>query len=154
MQQKALEHFAVNGWAMSKRKTTMERFVRIFCAMLMLSLGFAHKPVDAAITAPVLDESYRLPDGTFAEICFGHAEGEASATDAGHGDTSGHLDISGKLFCEACLLASSILLPLPDGETWLVTSFVWLDNRPATERVLADTTIAERSRARAPPFFI
>lgn len=140
---------------MNKRSKSIERFVRIFCAMLMLSLGFAHKPVEAAIAEPVLDESYRLPDGTFAEICFGHdGEGAPSATVGHAGDPAGHLDISGKLFCEACLLASSILLPLPDSEAWLVTSFTWLDNTPAPQRFLADTTVLERSRARAPPFFI
>lgn len=140
---------------MSKKMKTIERFVRIFCAVLMLSLGFAHKPVEAAIPTAAFDESYRLPDGTFAEICFGHAEQGSSVDSAGHaGDASGHLDISGKLFCEACLLASSILLPLPDTETWLLTSFVWLDNILHSERFLPDTTVPEKSRARAPPVFI
>lgn len=140
---------------MSKRMKAIERFVRIFCAMLMLSLGFAHKPVEAAAPTAAMDESYRLPDGTFAEICFGHGEDDAAVADVGHrGDTSGHLDISGKLFCEACLLASSILLPLPDSETWLLTSFTWLDNSARTVRYLPDATVLERARARAPPLFI
>lgn len=71
----------------------------------MLSLGFAHKPALAAAPAVLLDESYRLPDGTFAEICLGHSGGvNASHPNDGPAHSSDAI-----LFCEACLLASSIL---------------------------------------------
>ena len=67
-----------------RRLAELEKMLRIFCAALMLSLGFAHKPALAVSSQVVLDESYRLPDGTFAEICFGHGDGvNASHTKEG-----------------------------------------------------------------------
>ncbi|MDS7596960.1 hypothetical protein [Agrobacterium tumefaciens] len=122
--------------------------LRIVCAALMLSLGFAHKPFAAPPPQPVLDEAYRMPDGTFAEICFGHDD-EGSAVGHAPGD-AGH---SGDaiLFCEACLLASSILIPCPDAESWLKTDFVWLENRLSAEWRFLGLRSLEKPKARGPP---
>lgn len=121
--------------------------LRIFCATLMLSLGFAHKPALATTPDVVLDESYRLPDGTFAEICLGHANGESAAhTKDGPAHSSDAI-----LFCEACLLASSILLPMPDTESWLKTEFAWLDNRLSAEWSFRPVLTIQKPAARGPP---
>lgn len=125
----------------------MEKMLRIFCATLMLSLGFAHKPALAAAPAVALDESYRLPDGTFAEICLGHGNGvNASHTREGPAHSGDAI-----LFCEACLLASSILLPMPDTAGWLKTEFAWLDNRLPAEWSFRSVLTIQKPAARGPP---
>ena len=133
---------------MTIRPTSAETFLRIICAALMLSLGFAHKPINAAPMTAVQDEAYRLPDGTFAEICFGHAGGVTSV--GGHG-LPGHPDIAASLFCEACLLSSSILIPAPDAGSWLRTEFSWLVNTLTSEHAFDEVSRTDRAKARAPP---
>ncbi|NTB97790.1 hypothetical protein FY140_15730 [Agrobacterium tumefaciens] len=130
-----------------RRLMGMEKMLRIFCATLMLSLGFAHKPALAAAPAVALDESYRLPDGTFAEICLGHGNGvNASHTREGPVHSGDAI-----LFCEACLLASSILLPMPDTAGWLKTEFAWLDNRLPAEWSFRSVLTIRKPAARGPP---
>lgn len=125
----------------------LEKMLRIFCATLMLSLGFAHKPALAVSPQVVLDESYRLPDGTFAEICLGHVGGvNASHTKDGPAHSGDAI-----LFCEACLLASSILLPMPDMEGWLKKEFAWLDNRLSAEWSVHSVLTIQQPSARGPP---
>lgn len=119
----------------------------IFCAALMLSLGFAHKPALAVNPQVVLDESYRLPDGTFPEICLGHVGG----VNASHSKDGPAHSGDAILFCEACLLASSILLPMPDTEGWLKTEFAWLDNRPSAEWSFRSVLTIQKPAARGPP---
>jgi hypothetical protein len=130
-----------------RRLTGIEKMLRIFCAILMLSLGFAHRPALAAAPAVALDESYRLPDGTFAEICLGHGSG-VNASHAKEGPAHSGDAI---LFCEACLLASSILLPVPDKESWLKTEFAWLENRPSTDWRFHPVPTIRKPVARGPP---
>lgn len=134
---------------MSKKTAPSIKLLRILCATLMLSLGFAHKPAVAiAATSVALDESYRLPDGSFAEICEGHT-GVQTAHERGRAN---HSDMP-SLFCEACLLASSILLPAPDANSWVRTQFAWLLNRPNLVVAAARHVDDQRPRARAPPSF-
>ena len=135
--------------SMSKQPTLATRLLRIFCATLMLSLGFAHKPAVAiAATTVAFDEAYRLPDGSFAEICEGHA-GVQIAHEKGRSDHSG---IS--LFCEACLLASSILLPTPDTNSLVRAHFAWLDNRPTLPVAIVHHVDGQSPKARAPPAYL
>ncbi len=130
-----------------RRLTGVEKMLRIFCAMLMLSLGFAHKPALAAAPAVALDESYRLPDGTFAEICLGHSGG----VDASHAKDGPAHSSDAILFCEACLLASSILVPAPDATSWLRNEFAWLDNRLSAEWNFLSVLPIRKPSARGPP---
>lgn len=135
---------------MRKQPKFATQLLRVFCATLMLSLGFAHKPV-AAMAAPsvAFDEAYRLPDGSFTEICEGHA-----GVDTTH--PPGKTDHSGmpSLFCEACLLASSILVPTPDTHAWERAHFAWLDNRPTLDVAVVRHVDDQRPKARAPPIFL
>lgn len=131
---------------MNKRATTAERLLRMLCAVVMLSLGFAHKPV-VAVAAPViaLDEAYRLPDGSFAEICAAHSDIEAHA--------KGKTDHRGMIWplCEACLLAASILLPTPDTTSWARADIASLDNAPVPYQAVPHDVERQRPKARAPP---
>lgn len=120
----------------------MGAVLRMFCAVLMLSLGFAHKPVQAAPVA-LFDEAYRLPDGTFAEICSEHLPKQSQ-----HGKHEG----GAILFCEACLLASSIMLPTPFGDEGFNPSPASLENALRQLRETIRLSDLRTNRARGPPF--
>jgi len=127
----------------SNRAKTIESVLRIVCAVLMLSLGFAHKPVQAAPVA-AFDEAYRLPDGTFAEICSEHL----SQNQSQHGKHKG----GAILFCEACLLASSILLPTPLGDDCLKPNPASLENALLRQQETVKRSDLRTNRARGPPY--
>lgn len=133
-------------FCMSTGPKRVDSMLRIVCAALMLSLGFAHKPVLAAPLV-TLDESYRLPDGTFAEICSEHLSGKPSS----HEERKHSSDAI--LFCESCLLASSILLPTPDDGAWLRVGATWLENAPPQKREAAKLAVLQTNHARGPPTF-
>ncbi|NTF32161.1 hypothetical protein [Rhizobium skierniewicense] len=135
---------------MSMQLVSATTILRIFCATLMLSLGFAHKPVEAAAAAArAFDEAYRFPDGSFAEICEAHAD-----VDASHKTRKSDHSGMPSLFCEACRLASSILLPTPDATSWVRAHFAWLDNRPTPYMSPSQSVDDHRPRARAPPVLL
>lgn len=118
--------------------------LRVLCAASMLSLGLSHQIVSAAPFAfnAHLDEQYRLPDGTFSVIC----EGNHGVND----DSSGHhADLTPR--CEACILASSLLIPSSDDSSWLISSFSSLHNVQSYELAAAESHPTTRYRARAPP---
>jgi hypothetical protein len=78
-------------------------WVRIICALALLMVAFAHKPLDVtdkiAAYADVDFAEYILPDGTLPDLCL---IGE---------DHGGHHAKSSN--CEACRISSSADLPLP-----------------------------------------
>jgi hypothetical protein len=78
--------------------------VRITCALALLLVAFAHRPV-AFAAVPFDVTAYVLPDGTIPDLCVpGNAgNGEIHATG-----------------CEFCRLASGIILPEPHTEFWRV----------------------------------
>ena len=83
--------------------------LRLFCAALLLSLGLAHRPVVAAhlLFPDHHSEEYRLPDGSFADICL------ESHTDSQE-DQHPHGVLLG--LCEACILAGAIILPVANDD--------------------------------------
>ena len=117
----------------------MTKAVHILCAVVMLSLGFAHKPAQAVAPFDSFDSAYLLPDGTYADICV---EG-----------TSHELPGPG-LVCEACLLASYILVPTPDNASWLVASFDWLSNPLVSHVAVAGSKAVARPNSRGPPLTV
>ena len=88
---------------MKARAADMARLVRILCAIALLCVGFAHKPVvvEAAL-APSEIAAYTLPDGTLPVLCL--------PGDDGDGKTKSHDPGTG---CEVCRLASSMVVPQP-----------------------------------------
>jgi hypothetical protein len=120
-----------------------ERFrvaVRLVAAFALLFLSFAHESAFANAPNPAVSAEYRLPDGTFADICFGaggidHHEGEKHVPPV----------------CEACRLAVSILLPAPPDEGWLIQDGNWVATPTAA---VAQVTVAHRGLlppVRGPP---
>lgn len=135
---------------MNKRLPTTVKLLRTLCAVLMLSLGFAHKPI-VAVAAPVgaFDEAYRLPDGSFAEICAVH-------TDIPNSHDTGKANHPGTALplCEACRLVTSILLPTPDTTSWARATSASLENTPVLYNALVHDVDRQRPKARAPPSFL
>ncbi|GLR22920.1 hypothetical protein GCM10007920_27080 [Ciceribacter naphthalenivorans] len=111
--------------------------MRVLCAFAILSLAFAHKPPQV-MAAAYESASLRLPDGTFADLCI---------SDAAIKHPLVHQ------FCEACALASSTVLPLPDDGAWLLGLFASLENRLGEARSGGERRFILRQRARAPPAF-
>lgn len=76
--------------------------------MLLISLGFAHRPVMAApVDALAI---YALPDGSVASLCIPDENGK-SGKHADHG-------------CEACRIASSVAVPLPPVDSEVISGEV------------------------------
>jgi hypothetical protein len=86
---------------MASKTTSWMKWVRIACAIALLSIGFAHKPLDLRALSQVDMAAYTLPDGTIPDLCI--------PGDDGAGKT-GHLMDHG---CEACSLSASVLIPQP-----------------------------------------
>jgi hypothetical protein len=84
---------------MTSGKTRIDRWLRIACAVLLLSLGFAHKPVQASSYDNPASAHYVLPDGTYASLCI---------EDASHGQPHKSWLGSG---CDLCRLSGAVLLP-------------------------------------------
>lgn len=91
--------------------------VRLFAAFALVFLSFAHKPALAQYANSAISAEYLLPDGTFADICFGT---DGVGHDAGHGKRPARAPV-----CEACRLAASILLPAPPEEGQRVENGSW-----------------------------
>jgi hypothetical protein len=75
--------------------------VRMLCALSLLLVAFAHKPLvsSASADAGVDIAEYVLPDGTLPDLCL---TGEEDGT---HHSLANH--------CEACRIVSSVDLPSP-----------------------------------------
>ncbi|SOC48314.1 hypothetical protein SAMN05892877_14913 [Rhizobium subbaraonis] len=77
------------------------RTVRIFLAFLLVMVGLSHQPPLGVGDMVTLDvAAYVLPDGTLPELCVTTDDGEVPHYGAA-------------TICEACLIASSAMLPTP-----------------------------------------
>lgn len=110
--------------------------LRSFCALLFLSLSLAHQPVQASAPVEAYGEQYRLPDGSFADICAdGHDEHDPVVAP----------------FCEVCRLASSTDLPPPAGGIALPTERAFVENRLRVAAQNIGFTALSRPMSRGPP---
>ena len=73
--------------------------LRLFCAMLLVMLGFAHQPV-AASAMPMDMSAFALPDGSLPTICIPPDTDDQTGKDA-------------RPRCDACRIASVAALPTP-----------------------------------------
>ncbi|QFI66386.1 hypothetical protein EKH55_1512 [Sinorhizobium alkalisoli] len=130
---------------MSGRGENLGIAVRLLAAFALLLLAFAHKPGVAQHASPALSAEYRLPDGAFADICFG-THGVDGGPQRGKAPAVAPV-------CEACRLAASILLPLPPKQSGPAVNGSWMASRPAVADQV--TSVARRllPPSRAPPAF-
>lgn len=112
--------------------------LRIFCAMVFMSIGFGHH-MPAAIAAETQSVAYALPDGTFADLCIADRD-QRHATPISD--------------CEACRLAGSVLLPTPSDQSWLISQFASLDATRPPESPDRPRYLLDRPRLRGPPLSV
>ncbi len=90
--------------SLSEGNSRFVTLVRITCALALLLVAFAHRPV-AFAAVPFDVSAYTLPDGTIPDLCVPGNSG------------SGEVHPTG---CEFCRLAVAIILPEPSPEFWRV----------------------------------
>lgn len=112
---------------MTKFDKTSSLALRLFCAVLLVALGFAHRPVSAM---PRDISAYALPDGSFPTICIPE-----------NGDSRTGKDMSQR--CEACRVAGAVALPSPPCES--------ADVAPIIERAAFPFTPERFHRLNFPP---
>ena len=123
---------------MTTRVTKTAIWLRIFCAVLLLSLGFGHKPLYARPAPALSDAAFVLPDGTFGLLCLGDA-GEGKPQKSGwHG-------------CDACLVAFGALLPPPPADYAPADGNFRSIDLPFTTACLVRQTAWPGSPVRGPP---
>jgi hypothetical protein len=146
------------GMGMQARTGAAMKAMRIFCAVVLLSLGFGPGPAQAlsvealfvqTLASAQLDDrigtaaaDYRLPDGSFAGLCLAGEDGPL----ARHPHGLPH--------CEVCLLCASSLLPVADTASWLKTHFAWLRNSAGGSAAVSARAAVGRPRSRGPPMAI
>ncbi|ANL34441.1 hypothetical protein [Rhizobium phaseoli] len=116
-------------------------FLRMFCALSLLLLGFAHQAPQAVASDGYDADTYMLPDGSFAALCV-------TVRDTG-GKT-----VAFKPNCEACRLSASVILPTPDAGSWLERKLASLINPPIESAAVAGVSAVSRPNSRAPPVLI
>jgi hypothetical protein len=92
---------------MRLRRDSYSRFVtlvRITCALALLLVAFAHRPIGFAVV-PFDVSAYTLPDGTIPDLCVPGNAGKGEVHPTG---------------CEFCRLAVAVILPEPSPEFWRV----------------------------------
>ncbi|PST24701.1 hypothetical protein C7U60_08755 [Mesorhizobium plurifarium] len=114
--------------------------MRLLAAFALVFLSFAHKPVLAKRTGPAIAAEYLLPDGTFADICFGTGGVDR---DGGHGSSSSFAPV-----CEACRLAACVFLPTAPDESVPAETGSWAAGTPiaVAEAVLLPLRLLPPSR--------
>ncbi|MCF3638530.1 hypothetical protein LXM94_00925 [Rhizobium sp. TRM95111] len=121
--------------------TTWAICLRMLCAVALVFVGLAHRPVAAAPATPLELAAYVLPDGTIADLCVGDAVGGGKKHAANHG-------------CEACRIAGALLLPQPADFTGRVLAYRIVADRPLVEAVRGDSRYQPGAPPRAPPVFL
>lgn len=123
---------------MTKRTTGWALCLRIFCAVGLLFVGFAHRPAVAAGSGPAELAAYVLPDGTTADLCINDTVDNKAKPAPG-------------AKCEACRIAGATLLPAPADLAGTILAF----RRAVLPVLMAEALPARRewpgARPRAPP---
>lgn len=116
----------------------MTILLRIFCAIVFLSVGFGHR-APVALANNVQSVAYMLPDGSFADLCI---------ADSGRKHASPVAD------CEACRLAGATLLPEPSDQSWLISRFASLGEVASVATTVHSSHLLDRPRLRGPPLSV
>lgn len=114
--------------------------LRTLCAMLLVSAGLAHQPV-AAKPLQVQDLAiYVLPDGSVADLCVPGDDGKPGKV-MWHG-------------CEACRIASSILIPAPPVDAAHIERTAFAADFAAVVSIEAKVPLRMGASPRGPPEFL
>lgn len=117
--------------------------VRMLCALSLLLVAFAHKPLalnDAASSyANVELASFILPDGTLPDLCLTGEENDGRHHAANH--------------CEACRIVSSVDLPSPLGGYVITRWFADSELAVPQDAKLAYPALRPGASPRGPPSF-
>ncbi|WP_051558753.1 hypothetical protein [Allorhizobium undicola] len=124
---------------MRKRGRHIGTGLRIFCALVLLTLGLAHRP-PPALADLQLSLALQLPDGSFSDLCLGD-----------HGLADGHGDAAGLVPCDACILAASTVLPTAPDEALDRPYAGEFDNSFFSRFSLPDGGAWVEPRSRGPP---
>jgi len=87
---------------MARRGFDWRLCVRFCAALALVLVAFGHKPLDLGYAGIPDAASYAFPDGSIPVICV------TSPGDAGENPTATH-----GVPCGACLVAGSVILPIP-----------------------------------------
>ncbi|MCH4546444.1 hypothetical protein MK632_11740 [Rhizobium changzhiense] len=113
-------------------------FLRMLCALSLALLGFAHQAQQAVASEGYDAAAYVLPDGTFASLCITVKDADGKT-------------VAFKPNCEACRLSASVILPMPDSDSWFERKFASLINAPIETSAVAGASAVSRPNSRAPP---
>ncbi len=120
-------------------------WVRMLCALAVLSVGFAHRmPVASAapsLPGTVIAADYLLPDGTTASLCMPETE-KADGSKA---------PASGMPACEACRISTAVLIPLPPDTPGIPAGVVLAKLTPSYEAPATRPARSGNALSRAPP---
>lgn len=126
---------------MTQRPTCSWHWMRIVCALSLLLVAFAHKPLDVSGgfqgSIDTSLSAYVLPDGSVPDICL-----------TGNDDGSHHVAASD---CEACRLSASVGLVSSLDSVGLDCGFIPEQAKLAEAAALAAAAIRPGSGPRAPP---
>ncbi|MDK1373003.1 MULTISPECIES: hypothetical protein [unclassified Sinorhizobium] len=128
---------------MARRVEKWRMAVRVLAAFALVFLSFAHKPAFPKTLGPAAAAEYLLPDGTFADICFG--------TDGVDHDAGQEKAPTIAPVCEACRLAGSVLLPAPPQESAAAENGNWLAKAPVIKTEVALPLLRLLPPSRGPP---
>jgi hypothetical protein len=125
---------------MKKQVNIAKAWLRILCAMLLVSAGLAHQPVAAKPLQTQNLAVYVLPDGSVADLCV-------PGDDSRPGKVMWH-------GCEACRIASGILVPTPPVEVLEIERQEIASGFTALESLERTVSVRHGASPRGPPEFL
>ncbi len=131
---------------MARAGRHMRVTVRVFSALALLFLSFAHQPVFARQITPAMAAEYALPDGSIGDICFG--------LDGIDGPEHGSSHEGLAPICDYCRLAAAVLLPSPPSDSYLVIRSAALVSAKPDFQALFVLHPRTLPQSRAPPVLL
>ncbi|OCW55681.1 hypothetical protein AWJ14_06645 [Hoeflea olei] len=114
--------------------------VRILCALSLMLVAFAHRPLALAQNGPAFAPAeiaaFALPDGTLPDLCLNGEDGPRHYA-ATH--------------CEACRIVSAVDLPVPFAGAEITRWFVAAELAVPQDATLAYPALRPGASPRAPP---
>jgi len=126
----------------TRRLMSRSGLVRMLCALSLLLVAFAHKPIVSSATAAAYADvniaEFVLPDGTLPDLCLDSGK-------TGEHASAGH--------CEACRIVSSVDLPSPFGAYLINRWSAGADLAVALNARVTHPVLRPSASPRGPPSF-